>query len=219
MITLAGFRVGYDEALWHRMGDYGYYEAEQDGLYLEHLGLVADYVYQAGGWSLGFGIMDGSATGTAGEPDVYGGISHESGGIYVAGLLYRDSSTGSQAWKFRADLDLSSVLPGGAAGFFYMGDRGETDYVKGHVWGITATMNIAENLILFGGYSDYDDQYYQTASVTSASARNWTLGLGWDVVEGLRLQAEYSATIYDRESAADDQLNGGTFLLKVERSF
>ena len=211
VISLGGFMVGYDNSYWHRTGDWGYYEARYDGLYVEQFGLFAEYTYEANGWAFTGGVEDGLNTGEAGQPDVYGGVSYANGGWFLAGIVYRDTSEADYAWKVRGDYDFGTS--GFKLGAFYFADDGNTDYVKGHTWGVTAKINLMDNMILFAGYSDYADQYTDGA----ASATNATIGVAWDVVPGLRVQPEYSITTYDHEGK--DQLNGGTFSLRIERSF
>ena len=226
-IKLAGFNIGFDDSYWHRGADYGYYEARFDGLYIFHNGIYADYTYETNGLSLTVGVEDGNNSGEAGAPDLYAGFTYSAGKMYLAGVVYNDSSASAQAWKVRADFDLSDLIPGGRLGGFYMSDDGETDYVKGHLWGVTAAMNVTDKMILFAGYSDYADQYFgsplnaapNNVAAVSGSAKNWTVGVAWDVVPGLRIQPEYTVTTYNMESVADGQMNNGTFSLRVERSF
>jgi len=231
-MSLAGFRLGFDDSYWHRAADYGYYEARFDGLYLFQQGIFFDYTFEANGWTATIGVEDGNSSGSSGQPDVYGGITYSTETWYFAGVVYYDSSmyneyTGETdsgiAYHLRADYDMSAYLPGGKIGAFYMSDDGETDYVKGHTWGVTAKMNLTDNMILFGGYSDYADQF--NPSEYDASATNWTVGVAWDIVPGLRIQPEYTVTTYDNEywimtdDGAVPQYNNGRFSLRVERSF
>ena len=99
-----------------------------------------------------------------------------------------------------------------------MSDHGNTDYVKGHTWGITAQMNMTDNLVLFGGYADYNDQYYTTvkgiaAGATDKSTKTWTAGVRWNVASGLYIQTEYTKQLPDLANSY------GVYSLRVVRSF
>ncbi len=213
-ISLAGFSIGFDDSFWHRGGDYGYYEARFDGLYIFHNGIYADYTFASNGWAFTIGAEDGNNSGESGAPDAYAGASYSTDNWYLAGVVYNDSSQGEIAWKVRADYDFGN---GYKVGGFYMSDDGNTDYVKGHLWGVTAKMNLTDNMILFGGYSDWAEF---AADGNNASASNYTVGIAWDIVPGLRIQPEYTATWFEAEDLTnDDQRNHGRFSLRVERSF
>lgn len=215
IISLAGFTIGFDDSYWHRAADYGYYQARFDGLYRFHQGVFADYTFAANGWTFTLGAEDGNASGESGAPDAYAGFSYTAGSFYVAGVVYHDSSQDAQAWKIRTDYDLDTMLPGARLGFFYASDGGDTDYVKGHLWGVTGQMNLVENVLLFAGYSDYADE---TGVPLNESAKNWTVGLAWDIVPGLLIQPEYTATTFNDEDGVT-QRNGGRWSLRVVRSF
>jgi hypothetical protein len=74
-ISLAGFEIGYGDSYWNRAGGFGYYNARFDGYTSGHTGLYFDYTYAANGFTATIGIEDGNATGEAGAPDVYGGLT------------------------------------------------------------------------------------------------------------------------------------------------
>jgi len=215
-ITLAGFSAGFDDSYWHRAGDYGYYEARFDGLYRFQQGLYIDYTYAANGFTFTVGAEDGNSSGEAGAPDMYAGVTYTTGGFYLAGVYYHDSSSGSGAWKVRADYDFGN---GFKFGGYYASDEGETDYVKGHVWGVTAKYNLSDKMALFAGYSEFADQFaalpLNVNGDVDGSADNYTVGLAWDIVPGLRIQPEYTSTAFENPA----NLNRGTFSLRIERSF
>ena len=94
--------------------------------------LFFDYTWAGNGWTATIGLEDGFASGEAGAPDVYGGITYSGSGWYLAGIWYHDSSADAGAWKVRADYDFGTN--GFAVGGWYMSDDGDTDYVKGHAW-------------------------------------------------------------------------------------
>lgn len=227
VISLAGFRIGYADNYWSTAGGYGLYNARNDGFYDYAQALFLDYTWAANGWSATVGIESqyiafnptGSATGTASQPDVYAGLTYSGGGWYLAGILYYDNSAEDFAYKFRADYDMSSIAPGLSVGGWYMADDGNTDYVHGHAWGLTAQMNLAENWVLFAGYSDYDDQ---TVGV-EAGQHTWNVGLRWNLVPGLYIQGEYFAYVYENETSAaaagGTGSNYGGFNLRIVRSF
>ncbi len=237
VISLAGFRVGFADDYWTTAGSYGYYNARFDGPYNFRNGLFFDYTYAANGWTATVGIEDGGVSGEAGQPDVYAGLTYSGSGWYLAGIYYYDSSESAGAYKLRADYDFGTN--GFAIGGWYMADDGETDYVKGHAWGVTSKMNLTDNLTLFGGYGQYDDQYFGEtyfgcasgpascsgdpalgtyANPTDNSFETWTLGLSWDVVPGLLIQPEYTAVSYDDENTSTRR-NFGRWSLRVVRSF
>jgi hypothetical protein len=227
VISLAGFRVGFADNYWTTAGSYGYYGGRYDGLYGYTQSLFLDYTYAANGWTATIGIEDGgpgyapfASSGWAGQPDIYGGITYSGSGWYMAGIVYYDSSQSDWAWKFRADYDFGTS--GFKLGGWYMSDDGNTDWVKGHSWGVTSQMNLTDNLVLFGGYSIYDDL---DNSGPDLSLTNYTVGVRWDVVPGLYIQPEYSAYWFDKENATvapanqGVRKNNGRFNLRIVRSF
>jgi hypothetical protein len=239
-ISLAGFRLGFDDNYWSTAGNYGYYEARFDGPYGFGNGIFFDYTWAGNGWSATIGLEDGFASGEAGAPDVYGGITYSGSGWYLAGIYYHDSSADAGAWKFRADYDFGTN--GFAVGGWYMSDDGDTDYVKGHAWGVTAKMSLAENMLLFAGYGDYDDQYTCAGTPAEINAAHcvpeaagvendfaeYTVGIAWNIVPGLLIQPEWTSRWYEQDtvpvgapggSAAAGNANYGRFSLRVVRSF
>lgn len=225
VISLAGFRVGYSDTYWATAGGYGFYNARFDGPYGFQEGMYLDYTYASNGWTATVGIqstgtafLPQGASGTAGQPDMYGGITYTGSGWYLAGIVYYDSSQSEAAYKFRADYDMSSIAPGLSVGGWYMSDDGNTDYVKGHAWGVTARMNLTDNLVLFGGYGDYTD--LDLVDANNRSGTQWVGGVRWNVVSGLYIQGEYQGVANDDESAATGNgANYGRFNLRIVRSF
>jgi hypothetical protein len=215
VISLAGFRVGFADDYWTTAGSYGYYNARFDGPYSYTQGIFFDYTWAANGWSATVGVEADSRSGESGQPDVYAGVNYSGSGWYLAGIYYYDSSEAAGAWKFRADYDFGTN--GFALGGWYMSDNGDTDYVKGHAYGITAKMNLTDNLTLFGGYGGYDDMYNTTAS-TQGDYTQWDVGVSWYVVPGLLIQPEYTATAYEYENSTTRR-NYGRWSLRVVRSF
>ncbi len=51
-----------------------------------------------------------------------------------------------------------------------MADDGDTDYVKGHAFGIRSSYQLTENMLLFAGYGQYADQYDSSAPAEEAVA-------------------------------------------------
>ena len=223
VISLAGFRVGYSDDYWTTAGGYGLYYARYEGPYGFNKGLYLDYTYAANGWAFTVGIEDGNSSGEAGQPDVYAGVTYSGSGWYLAGIYYQDSSESAGAWKVRADYDFGN---GFKFGGWYMADDGDTDYVKGHVWAVTAQYQLTENMLLFGGYSSYDDTFNvsggrnPSSEVSSGATDNedmdvWTVGLAWNIVPGLLIQPEYRGVSFQNE----DNANFGQFSLRIVRSF
>jgi hypothetical protein len=234
-ITLAGFSIGYDEDYWTQAGGYGFYQARYDGVYGYNRALYVQYTYAANGFAATIGAQDGEASGEAGAPDVYGGLTYTSGGFYMAGIYMYDTSEEAGAWKVRADYDFGN---GWKFGALYASDNGDTDYVKGHVWGVTGQWQMTETMLLFAGYGNYDDQYSGCESYKGGSfpGKNGcatpynvvpvevgqdytTFGLAWTPVSGLLIQPEYNWVSYD-SSDDEAELSGfGRFSLRVVRSF
>jgi hypothetical protein len=214
VISLAGFRVGFADDYWATAGSYGFYNARFDGPYSYRNGLFFDYTWAGNGWTATAGVEDNGYSGESGQPDVYGGITYSGGGWYFAGIYYYDSSESAGAWKFRADYDFGTS--GFAVGGWYMSDDGDTDYVKGHAYGITAKMNLTDNMTLFGGYGGYDDTY-DTSAATQGDFDEWTAGVSWNIVPGLLIQPEYTARSYSYETAT--RANYGRWSLRIVRSF
>ncbi|MEM7462920.1 MAG: porin, partial [Pseudomonadota bacterium] len=228
-ISLAGFFMGYADSYWNRGGGDGYYNARYSGYKSSPDGLFFEYTYAANGFTATAGVETNNLSGEPGAPDVYGGITWSGGGLSLAGLVYYDNEQSAAAYRFRADYDLSSLAPGLAVGGWYETDDGDTDYVKGHKWGVTAKMNLADNLVLFGGYSVYDDLYngtncnFCTADAGDFSGENWSAGLAWKVVSGLLVQLDYSAYTFDVEANSNGNQGGngnyGVWGVRVVRSF
>ncbi|MEM7464054.1 MAG: porin [Pseudomonadota bacterium] len=228
-ISIAGFFMGYSDSYWNRGGGDGYYNARYDGLFNNPDGLFFEYTYAANGFTATVGTEINDRTGEPGAPDVYGGITWSGGGLSLAGLVYYDNQEAAAAYRFRADYDLSSWAPGFAIGGWYEADNGDTDYVKGHTWGVTAKMNLTDNMVLFGGYSDYSDQYngtncnYCGTDTGDNSATNWSVGVAWNVVSGLLVQLDYSAYTFENERLSNGNQPGngnyGVWGVRVVRSF
>ena len=220
-INIAGFRAGYDAdggGAWNRYAGEGYYDAIIDGLYSFHTAMFFEYGGSISDFNYVVGIQDAVQTGTPGAPDVYAGFNWAVGDLTLGAAVVHDSNGGSDvnggdggiAWRVRGDIELESVMPGLGFGAWYESDDGRTDYVKGHVWGVTAKAGLTDKVSAYGGFSRYDG--LRTASGTDAST--WTGGLLWAPVDGLEVQAEYSA-FWSEENGG----NGGAFALGITRSF
>jgi len=211
VISLGGFRVGFADDYWTTAGSYGFYNARFDGPYNYEQALFFDYTFAANGFTATLGVQDGPS-GESGQPDVYAGVTYSGGGFYMAGIYYYDSSEGSGAWKGRVDYDFGTS--GFAIGGWYMADDGDTQYVKGHAWGITSKVNLTDNMTLFGGYGAYDDMYNNTA-VTQGDYNTWTVGVSWYVVPGLLIQPEFRQVDYEYAGFRDNS----RWSLRIVRSF
>ncbi len=255
VISLAGFRIGFDDTYWSTAGGYGYYQARFDGPYGFTNGLFFDYTYSANGFAATVGIEDGNISGESGAPDLYAGLTYSGNNWYLAGLVYHDSSAefatapdvasdGNLAYKIRADYNFGN---GFNLGGWWMADGGDTDYVKGHAYGVTASYQLTETLLLFAGYGEYADQYNATGDTITPAAvdptipgftaavvatqdfdesfGNATVGLAWNVVPGLLIQPEYTTTWFSSENAAASataggvRTNNGRFSLRIVREF
>ena len=210
LISLAGFQLGYSDDYWTTVGGYGYYEAAFDGQYGYSQGIFLDYTYAADGFTATLGVVDNRRSGTAGQPDFYVGSTYSGSWGRVFGTYHYDSNQSAGAWKAGAELSLADYIPGGSIKGWYMADDGDTNYVKGHIWGVTAKMDLSDNIVLFAGYSDYDcttsscERRKRKPSKIpqlhpDTSATQWTAGARWNMAEGLYLQVEYAKTNYDRQ--------------------
>ncbi len=233
VISLAGFRIGFDDTYWSTAGGYGYYQARFDGPYGFTNGLFFDYTYSANGFAATIGIEDGNISGESGAPDLYAGLTYTGNNWYLAGLVYNDSTVGELAYKVRADYNFGN---GFNLGGWWMADDGNTDYVKGHAYGVTASYQLTETMLLFAGYGEYSDQYTCTvatdpctpeAATVDNSFGNMTVGLAWNIVPGLLIQPEYSKTWFEDDNngvagaAIGDvaRSNNGRFSLRIVREF
>lgn len=229
LISLAGFQLGYGADYWQSISDDGYYQAINDGIYGEGSATFFEYTFASDGFTLTTGLQasggseDGvnvSTTGLAGQPDLYVGATYSGDWGRVYGTYYQDSSVSSGAWKAGFEFDLSSAIPGGGFKGWYMSDNGDTDYVHGHAWGVSAQLELAENLSLYAGYSDYD--WSEAGTVWTAandlSATDMSVGVTWAVAAGLEVQAEYNKRNYDFQ-VIDDRPSVGSINIRVVRSF
>jgi Porin subfamily len=202
-ISLAGFQAGFSDNYWTTAGSYGYYQARYDGEYGLSSGLYAQYTFAANGWAATIGVEDGNISGEAGAPDVYGGIVYSGGGWYLAGIAYYDNSEAAMAYKGRIDYDFGN---GFQVGGWYMADDGKTDYVKGHVFGLTGMMDLTDKLALFGGYTGLD-------VADNSEEFEYTVGVAWRPVNGLLIQPEYKGV------SDEDDGDYGYFSLRMVRAF
>ncbi|WP_075995942.1 porin [Salaquimonas pukyongi] len=193
--SLAGFRVGYDATdgtIWNTYGGYGFYTAVNSGSYGFQTGMFVEYNGSFGdNFNYGIGVVDAAASGAPGQPDLMAGMSTSMGTLSVGAAVVYDSSESAWAYRVRGDLDLSSFMPGGSLGGWWRADHGDTDYVKGHQWGVTAKMNLVDNVQLFAGYSDYQSE-------TNADVARWTAGLKWDIAPGLWVIVEHAKTLTEK---------------------
>ena len=114
---------------------------------------------------------------------------------------------------------MADYLPGGTIKAWYSADDGDTDYVKGHAWGVTARMDLADNLQLFAGYSDYDCTTTACAAVaTDTSYTDWTAGVRWNMATGLYLQVEYHKQNWDYQ-VVNTRFSPGVVNVRLVRSF
>jgi hypothetical protein len=236
LISLAGFRVGYSDDYWTTIGGYGYYDARYDGNYGYTQGLFLDYTYAADGFTATIGVSDNRRSGTAGQPDVYVGADYSGSWGRVFGTYHYDSNQAAGAYYVGFEQSLGDYIPGGSWKAWYMADDGDTDYVKGHSWGVSAKMDMSDNFVLFAGYGDYDcGTKGCTTDLADRSYTDMTVGVRWNMTPGLYMQLEYAKENYDTQkrgyvtenqaSAAAAALLGGSRLstgtvnLRLVRSF
>jgi hypothetical protein len=233
VISLGGFRMGYNDNFWSTNHGYGYYQARFSGPYGFGTGIFLDYTYSANGLALTVGVEDGNASGESGAPDLYAGFNYDAGSLSVAGTVYNDGSESAIAWKLSADYDFDN---GFSLGGWYSSDGGETDYVKGHTYGIRTKYALTDTLLLFAGYGAYADQADDTNLIVNGklfapvdfnrSFTNWTVGVAWNPVPGLLIQPEYSSTDFDLNipvavgtATTPYQVDNSRFSLRIRRDF
>ena len=122
----------------------------------------------------------------------------------VYGIYMYDSSQAAGAYKVGAEMSLADFIPGGSIAAWTLNDDGETDYVKGHDWGVTAKMNLTDSLVLSAGYGESFWHYENM----------WTVDLNWAAAPGLDVRVEYSKRRPDLASEST-----GRYALRVTRSF
>lgn len=222
LISLAGFRLGYSDDYWTTIGGYGYYRAVQDGLYSYGQATFFDYTYAADGFTMTAGLQVGAGAGAgnsglAGQPDLYIGADYSGSWGRVYGTYYYDSNgfdagtgQGAGAWKAGAELSLADYIPGGAIKGWYMADDGDTDYVHGHAWGVSAQMDLTDSLVLYAGYSDWDRTDGDTPGT---DLTHWTTGVRWNMAPGLYSQVEYN------KQNPSGGYGVGQLVVRVVRSF
>lgn len=231
-LSLGGLHLGYSDNYWTVAGRYGYYQARFDGSYGRGKGLFFEY-----SWSdFGFRATVGAEckVSIVGENwcnsydrealTPYAGLTFAGKSWYLAGMYFRSAMTDEGAWKVRADYNFSP--DGSGIGGWYMSDHGETDYVKGHAWGVTVKLNMADDLSLFGGYSAYTDEYntnpaicdtpYAILCAADASANTYTIGMAY-IFSGLLIQPEWTSQWF--KDADGNGGNFGRFSLRIVRSF
>jgi len=236
-INLAGFRMGYDGvggSAWMRYGGYGYYNARMDGFYYEggsagmYTANFFEYGGSVGGINYVVGLQDSTASGTPGAPDVYVGMTTSVSGLDIGAIVMWDSNggvdgndqadgSGGIAYKIRGDYDLSSFIPGGSIGAWWMADDGETDYVKGHVWGVTMRANLTDSMVAFAGYSAH--AYDGHNGGNDVDTTDWTVGVRWNLVPGMFVQAEWNKQQLTNDTFIDGVNSQDRFNLRFLRSF
>jgi hypothetical protein len=212
LISLNGWRTGLTDSYWATAGAYGFKVGRYGGPYSFQRGLIMDYTYSANGFDATIGIENGFTSGESGAPDLYAGLTYSGSGWYLAGIYYHDSSEEAGAWKIRADYDFGNGM---SLGGWYATDDGETDYVKGHIWGVTASMSLADNLTLFGGYGGFNDMYLVDG--VNGSYNEYAVGVRWDVVPGLYITPEYHGVTYRHDTTT--LRNYGEYSVRINRSF
>jgi hypothetical protein len=153
-------------------------------------------------------------------------VTYTAGGLYLAAIAYYDTSMEAAAYKGRFDYDFGEGWSYFKVGGWYTWDDGETDYVKGHALGLTAQVNLADSVILFGGYGVYDNMYSDDPQACGGedcevelnnSGTQWKVGLQWEIVSNLFFLPEYQVTDYEQEFS--DQQDYGILNLRLVRTF
>ena len=117
-----------------------------------------------------------------------------------------DSSVSAGAYKVGGELSLADFIPGGSIAAWTLSDDGDTDYVKGHDWGVTAKMSLSDSLTLAGGYSVTDP-------TAGSPTTDWTVGLNWAAAPGLAVYTEYN------KSRPTGSASTGRYAFRITRSF
>ena len=218
VISLGGFRVGrLSDSYWDNTGGAFFTNGtivgvvtnggSSFGFYGATAAWFADYTWAANGWTVTVGVQDPSndsvfanntaspAISTIGRPDVYAGVTYATSGLEVRGVVAWDSGTtivgntnGGLAWKAGFTYDFGN---GWMLGGWYGSDSGDTDYIGGHLWGVTASWKLADNWKLAGYYTEFDDQ------IKGGTAQQYGAELRWDIVTGLDMTVGYEKLIGD----------------------
>jgi len=215
-MSLAGFRAGYDATnytIFNTYGGYGFYNAVQSGGYTEASGFLFEYNGSFGDVNYGIGIVDTAYSGAAGQPDVMAGLSFNLGDLAVGTAMVYDSNSEGISYRVRGDYDLASLIGSPMSiGGWWEADNGETDYTKGHQWGVTARWRMG-NFTLFGGYSehDYDCDYgaWKNANGGEFDGNISSLNGNASVTGNCAAQEFASAYGYDTDSDGSDQWTVG----------
>lgn len=248
--------LGLQDDYWSTAGSYGFYNAANDGPYGFGRGWKADYAFSMdGGFKAAVGLSQEDAggfdevatpSGSADDPNVYVGVNYSGGDIYGAVIYYNaqdggKDDAGGDAWRIRGDYDLSFVAPGAKIGGWYGSDSGKTDYVGGTHWGVTGKLGLGDDLTLFVGYGQAEDENNASAGANQAAINgldptdaddmttlrahlpkdysDFSIGVTWTPLPGLLIQPEYSFRDYDNSTAvtADDGMGRTTALTGTQR--
>ena len=234
VISLGGFRVGrLSDSYWDNTGGAFFTNGtivgvvtnggSSFGFYGATAAWFADYTWAANGWTVTVGVQDPSndsvfanntaspAISTIGRPDVYAGVTYATSGLEVRGVVAWDSGTtivgntnGGLAWKAGFTYDFGN---GWNLGAWYGDDHGDTDYIGGSLWGVTASWKLADNWKLAGYYTEFDDQ------INGGTAQQYGAELRWDIVTGLDMTVGYEKTLPDGGASID------AFRLALTRRF
>ncbi len=107
------------------------------------------------------------------------------------------------------------MMPGGSIGMWCESDNGDTDYVKGHRYGVTMKANLTDKLVAYTGWSAYEGQ----GLAEGVDATHWVTGVRWNVVSGLYIQGEWAKTQLDNGFVAGTEDSQDRFSLRIHRSF
>ena len=230
VISLGGFRVGrLSDSYWDNTGGAFFTNGTTNPNTFAFYGgtgaWFADYTWAANGWTVTVGVQDPTNdsvmnnsgptfVSTIGRPDLYAGVTYATSGLEVRGVVAWDSGTGKGggvttgngglAWKAGFTYDFGN---GWNLGAWYGDDHGDTDYIGGSLWGVTASWKLADNWKLAGYYSEFDP----AGAVGATQA--YGAELRWDIVTGLDMTVGYEKTLPDGGASID------AFRLALTRRF
>ena len=204
-ISLAGFTVGHGTDRTN-IGQWRHINSANDQANF------LDYTYSSGAVAITVGIQEFQGSGAVGQPDPYAVLSYKGDGFGLKAMAVRDSSVDNFAYGVSANMDLSSFIPGGKLRGFWLADgddhfadvnilTDQTDYVKGHLWGVRMDYKLADKLT---GYTRY--QAYDSGQIGSNDSRGWRSGVNWKIASGVDLNAQYEKFIHSGKHRVEIEL-------------
>ena len=204
LIHLGGFRLGYSDSYQTTHHGYGLPGIEKyDGFYGYDQAMFFDYTYAANGFSATVGFQDSNGgSGVAANPHVdaeyYAGIGYTGSMFSLAASYVHEENTDEGSYKVSATV---TPVDGFTVKGWYHGDSGVTRAIGAngdYQWGVGASYQATDTLLLAAGYSDRD-----------VGESFWTVGAIWNAAPGLSIRPN----IQFREDT------GESYSVRVYRTF